>query len=208
MTRARSSPSTDPSSPLRLRCGTAAPIFDHDYREAVVLADGRPARLFALRAEHAAELARGFARLSSQSRYLRFFTAKRELGAEQLRELVELDGCDRYAIAVAVHTLAGWEGAAVGRLARVEGAPGSAELAITVIDEFHHLGIGGMLLERLRTAALERGYARMHGEVLAENRPMLGLLRKELPQLTLQTDGTVVVVDAALSRTSAPAPAL
>lgn len=185
---------------LRRPCPDAArATIGLDYFESVVLADGRSARLFPLRKEHAAELQQGFARLSDRSRYMRFFTGRRWLTDDELRRLLALDGCDQFAIAVQVHTLTGWEGAAVGRLVRVAGAPDTAELAITVLDEYQRLGIGRLLLTRLQTAAAERGYVRLHGEVLAENRSMLRLLRDVLPAHVSTSHGSVVEVEAALS---------
>jgi ribosomal protein S18 acetylase RimI-like enzyme len=173
-------------------------IFGPDYFESLVLSDGRPARMFPLRKEHADQLQVGFARLSDRSRYLRFFTSKRWLSAAELDRLVALDGCNQFALAVQVRTLAGWEGAAVGRLARVPDAPETAELAITVLDEYQRLGIGRLLMQRLQKSALERGYTHVHGEVLVENRPMLRLLRAALPGHVSRTHGPVVEVDAAL----------
>jgi ribosomal protein S18 acetylase RimI-like enzyme len=172
--------------------------FGPDYLESVVLTDGRPARMFPLRKEHAAQLQKGFARLSARSRYLRFFASKRWLGDAELSRLVALDGCNQFAIAVQVRTLAGWEGAAVGRLARVPDAPETAELAITVLDEYQRLGIGRLLMGRLQKAAVERGYTHVHGEVLVENRPMLRLLRAALPNQVSRTHGPVVEIDSPL----------
>jgi GNAT superfamily N-acetyltransferase len=194
------SPRPVQSVTVRRPCPDAATAaFGVDYFESVVLADGRPARLFPLRKEHAAQLLEGFARLSDRSRYMRFFTGRRWLSDDEMGRLLALEGCDQFAIAVQVHTLAGWEGAAVGRLVRVADAPDTAELAITVLDEYHRLGIGRLLLARLQSAAAERGYARLHGEVLAENRSMLRLLRDALPAHVSTQHGPVVEVEAALT---------
>jgi ribosomal protein S18 acetylase RimI-like enzyme len=177
--------------------------FGPDYFESLVLSDGRPARMFPLRKEHAAQLQDGFARLSARSRYLRFFTSRRWLSDAELGRLLALDGCNQFAIAVQVRTLAGWEGAAIGRLVRVSDAPGTAELAITVLDEYQRVGIGRLLLTRLQKAAIERGYTHVRGEVLVENRPMLRLLRTALPDHVSRTNGPVVEIDAALQPVSA-----
>ena len=172
--------------------------FGSDYREPVVLKDGRAAQLFTLRAEHAPAIAQGFAKLSKRSRYFRFFAAKRELSADELQRLIALDGFNQFAIAAAVETLAGWEGAAVARLVRVDDAPDCAEFAITVLDDYQGLGLGRLLLERLLAAAAERGYRCLRGEVLAENRAMLGLLRAAVPRLVVHTHGLIVDVEIPL----------
>ena len=51
--------------------------FGPDYLESFTLRDGRPARLVALRPEHATIVTEGFAKLSDRSRYLRFFGPKK-----------------------------------------------------------------------------------------------------------------------------------
>jgi ribosomal protein S18 acetylase RimI-like enzyme len=182
------------SSSLRARAPRRDDLYyGPDYHEPVVLADGSPARLLSLRPEHAPELLKGFARLSQRSRYHRFFGAKRVLSPEELKGLTVLDGQERYAIAAIVRTLRGWEGAAVGRIVRVAGTPGTAEFAITVLDEFQRRGLGRLLLDRLANAARERGYHELRGEVLAENRAMLGLLRDAAPGLRTETKGVVVI---------------
>ena len=70
--------------------------------------------------------------------------------------------------------------------------------ALTVADPFQGRGLGALLLARLRLAALERGIARFTGQVLDENRPMLGLLRKLHARLGLPSWG-VRSVDLPLS---------
>lgn len=185
----------------RARYPRPALRFGPDYREPVVLQDGRPAQLLSLRPEHAPELLEGFARLSPRSRYYRFFGAKRTIGPEELRALTALDGCDRYAIAAVVRTLRGWEGAAIGRLVRAPDDADAAEFAITVLDEYQRKGLGRLLLDRLTSAARERGYTRLRGEVLADNRAMLGLLRDAAPGLVTELHGATVTATVPLAAT-------
>jgi acyl-CoA synthetase (NDP forming)/GNAT superfamily N-acetyltransferase len=52
-----------------------------------------------------------------------------------------------------------------------------AELAVLISDAVHSVGIGTLLLERLVTAARERGITELEAEVLAENVVMLNVLR-------------------------------
>ena len=52
-------------------------VFGPDYLEPITLRDGRPARIVALRPEHADIVTAGFAKLSDRTRYLRFFGPKR-----------------------------------------------------------------------------------------------------------------------------------
>lgn len=169
--------------------------FGPDYLESFTLRDGRPARLVALRPEHATIVTEGFAKLSDRSRYLRFFGPKRALTDTDLHRLLTQDGDERYAMAVVIDGAAGPEGVALGRLVRSDRAPGTAEIAITVLDAYQRHGLGRLLLDRLQQAARAHGYARIRGEVLAENRPMLALLRRAIPNLRTQLDGIVVEVE-------------
>jgi GNAT superfamily N-acetyltransferase len=172
--------------------------FGPDYRESVTLTDGLQVQLSTLGPEHAAELVRGYARLSERSRYHRFFSTKRSLSERDLARLLMLDGRDHYAIRAAIRTERGWEGIAVGRLARLSASPHTAELAITVLDEYQKRGLGRLLLGRIESAARERGYDRVHGEVLAENRAMLRLAHAAMPRLVARMQGPVVDIEAPL----------
>ncbi len=64
-------------------------------------------------------------------------------------------------------------------LARYEGAAGAdhAELALVVADRVQGRGLGFALLGRLVAAARRRDIRVLRGTVMAENRPMLRLLR-------------------------------
>ena len=175
-----------------------APVFGPDYSEEIVLKDGRRARLEVLRPAHTAELLAGFARLSPRSRYLRYFGAKPRLTAQDLARLFASDSRGHYAIGVAVENDGEWEGAAAGHFAPAADDTARVELAITVIDDYQRAGLGRLLLERLRDAAIERGFRGLHAEVLAENRGMLRLLSAFAPDLVARSQGTSISIDIAL----------
>jgi len=54
----------------------------------------------------------------------------------------------------------------------------SAEFAIVVADSWQGRGIGNRLLAKLIDVARRRAVERLSGDILAINRPMLGLVRK------------------------------
>src|SRR5262249_37433671 len=62
-----------------------------DYAADVILRDGTSVHLRAIRADDRAELARGFAELSPEAVYFRFFRAKRRLTDAELAAFTELD---------------------------------------------------------------------------------------------------------------------
>ena len=124
----------------------------------------------------------GFAHLSDDSRYTRFFTAMPKLPAALLGRLSELDGIDQLAIAAfdadrpsEIGARDGY-GIGVARWVRAEGGTDAPELAMTIIDEYHRLGIGRILLDSLVVAAHARSIPRLVAVVLTSNVGMLHLL--------------------------------
>lgn len=137
-----------------------------DLHEEHVLADGTRLTLRHVRPEDAAELQRGLARLSPQSRYRRFLQPITELTVEQLDYLTRVDGKGHVAI-VALRD--DGDGLGIARFIRLQAEPEVAEAAITVIDEAQGKGIGRLLALTLARAAYERGVRRFRGRVLADN---------------------------------------
>ena len=116
----------------------------------------------------------GWRRLSEESRYRRLFTPMPELSDRRLEYLTEIDHHDHEALG-ALDAETG-EGVAVARYVR--GAdPDSAEVAVTVADEWQGRGVGTALLELLAGRAREEGVRRFTATVLAENQEALDLLK-------------------------------
>jgi RimJ/RimL family protein N-acetyltransferase len=117
-----------------------------------------------------------FERLSPESRYRRFFSATPKLRAGQVRYLTEVDHHTHEAL-VAVDPRSN-EGLGVARFIRSPDDPAVAEIAVAVIDDWHGRGLGTALLHGLTARAREEGVERFSAMVLAENEPMLDLLRR------------------------------
>jgi RimJ/RimL family protein N-acetyltransferase len=137
-------------------------------------------------------IADAFAELSDESRYRRFFTPLRELSAEQLAYLTELDHHDHEAL-LAIDA-GGWC-AGVARFARV--ATDVAEPAVAVLDRWQRRGLGTALLEILAARAREEGITRFSAVVLADNRDAIRLLER-LGEATLEESGRELRFDVAL----------
>jgi GNAT superfamily N-acetyltransferase len=144
----------------------------------IVLPRGTTIALRPLMAEDRADLAVGFERLSAESRYRRFMTPTSRLSPSELTYFSELDYRDHFAWGVQVITDAGRDGAGVARYVRLSEEPGGADTAFTVLDEYQGQGIGQVLFLALAVAGSINGIERFHFDVLAENRPMLGVLHK------------------------------
>ncbi len=118
----------------------------------------------------------GFDHMSEESRYRRFMGLKR-LTDTDLDYLTNVDYVNHFAWVAFAHDEPHEPGVGVARYVRSKADPAEAEAAVTVLDDWHHRGIGTLLLEALAAVALENGIRRFIGYVLVENRPMLELLK-------------------------------
>ena len=145
-----------------------------------VLRDGTRVRLRAIGPADRELYLAGFARLSDETRYRRFFSAIPGRMPEALvRRMLDTDGWNHLAIgAERVRADGSVEDAIVGvaRFIRKRDDPARAEAAVTVADELHHLGLGRLLLGALGHAARARGVESFEEQVLAFNAPMKALL--------------------------------
>jgi GNAT superfamily N-acetyltransferase len=142
-----------------------------------------------------AALEGAFERLSPESRYRRFLSQTPRLSARDLEYLTEVDHrCHEAVIAFDVAT-----GEAVGTARYVCDSSDEriAEPALTVVDAWQRRGLGSVLLERLIGRARAQGVCEFRATVLADNEPMLQLLRAspEIDELEVSraAQGTVEV---------------
>ncbi|MHA6784102.1 N-acetyltransferase family protein [Pseudonocardia saturnea] len=122
------------------------------------------------------ELRRAFEHLSAQSRYRRFFTGMPTLSDALVRRLTEVDHVDEEAL-VAVPDEGSPTIVGVARFVRDRHDPATADLAITVADEWHGRGLGSGLLCLLSHRACDVGIRHFTTDMLAENRAVLALVR-------------------------------
>lgn len=175
-----------------------AVFFHKDWHEDVWLRDGRSVHLRLVRPEDKAMLADGLAHLSKTSRYRRFFTAKSRLSPRELKFLTEVDGVNHFAIGALLWENNAWSGVGIGRFIRLSDRPDTAEPAIVVVDAMQGLGLGKLILSRLVAAARERGIARFHCEVLAENEPVKALLAGIDDHPEVSYSGTEEIIEITL----------
>jgi GNAT superfamily N-acetyltransferase len=160
-----------PTSPLRQRAGGR--LTAESGR--ITLPDGYQLLIRRLNPGDAPVLADAFARLSTESRRLRFMSSKPSLSPAELHYLTEVDGHDHEAlVAIDPQTQ---RGVAVARFVRDRLDPSRAEAAITVTDDWQRRGIGKLLLERLSDRARTEGITRFVALVSAENRGMRALVK-------------------------------
>lgn len=143
-------------------------------RQEVTLPDGRHLIVTRLTPDDAPVLAAAFARLSAESRRLRFLSSKPSLTQAELRYLTTVDGHDHEALGAI--DPATRRGVAVARFVRDEHDPTRAEAAITVTDEWQRRGVGKLLLERLSDRARAEGISHFTALVSTDNRGMQALV--------------------------------
>jgi acetyltransferase len=131
-----------------------------------------------------AELQQQFVRaLSPTSRYRRFHGPLRELSADTLDYLTQVDYRAHLALLAETFDADGEEVQVaearwVLRVADGDGLDaGVADFAIAVADAWQGRGLGSRMLEALVRSARDAGVRRLEGSVLAENDPMRGLMR-------------------------------
>ncbi len=155
------------------------------------LRDGRPLAIRPITPAARPLIERAITRVSPESSRRRFFTPRFRFSERELDALTVLDGHDRFALGAVVSAHDGSEeGVGVARFVRVAGQHDTAEVAILVVDAFQGQGVGRTLLARLALAALARGIARFRGMVMTDNDPMLKLLSRYAPGLSMaRVDG-------------------
>ena len=174
------------------------PGYPHELTESALLDDGTPVVFRAIRPDDDERLARLFFRLSPESVYLRFFAPVPRPSAAMIRRLVTVDYVDRLAIvALADDEIVGvarYERLAAVAPSALRADPGEAEAAVVVEDAWQGRGIATRLLWRLSAAAVDRGIHTFTGTVLAQNRPMMGLLHVLGHSVSTELDGSEYLV--------------
>jgi len=143
----------------------------------LALRDGTPALIWPLLPSDARTLREGFRHLSPQSRRSRFLSPLDDLDEAMLERLVGgVDGVHHVALVLVVLPSAGLEQpVGVARLIQDPSDPATADIAVTVDDQWQGRGVGAALVRAL----MERrppGLRRIRTVVDADNRASLALL--------------------------------
>ena len=159
--------------------------------ETVTLRDGSRVTVRPIGSQDGDALRTGFEALSAESRYRRFLSGTPTLSDAYVRYLTDVDHHDHEAL---VALAPDGVGVGVARFVRSRVDPESAEVAVTVVDEWQGRGAGTALLVRLVDRARDEGIVRFSALMLATNHEMLELLEHLGPVRVLeQSVGTVEV---------------
>jgi RimJ/RimL family protein N-acetyltransferase len=164
--------------------------------EAVRLPDGAEVVVRALEPEDAPALELGLEHLSALSRYRRYRSAVKRVGAGELEALTHVDHRSRESLG-AFDPSSG-EAIGVARFVRDPRDPAQAELTDVVTDPWQHRGVGEALLERLTARARAVGIERVTATMLVGNERARGLLDHVAEPISEQREGGIVDVTAHL----------
>jgi RimJ/RimL family protein N-acetyltransferase len=153
------------------------------------LRDGTPAIVWSLLPSDREALREAYEHLSPESQFHRFLTPVPHLTETMLDHLVdEVDGIDHVARVLFILD-DGETGlpAGIARMIRYTDEPTSADVAVTVADEYQGRGVASALLQELMRHRLE-GVERIDTMVAADNPASLAML-KRLGPTTVNGEG-------------------
>jgi GNAT superfamily N-acetyltransferase len=171
--------------------------FNENYCEDVQRLNLTPIRFRLIRPDDKHYVIKAFEHLSASSRYKRFFGTKKILSDTELRYFTEIDQYNHFALGAfnrdENNKESGVEG--IARFIRLPTDRECAEVGITVIDSAQGKGIGKLLLQRLFSAALERGIKRLRYECLAENQDIQRLVKKLNAHVKFEREDDLLIAE-------------
>lgn len=135
---------------------------------------GVDARIRPMQPDDVDRVVRMFGRLSSETKFRRFFTAMPKLDKRVLAALTDVDH-QRHEAVVA---LVGDEVVAMASYHVRRDDPAVADVAVLVEDDWQRFGLARRLMRSLTQLARSRGVTAFHADVLADNAKAVGLIRR------------------------------
>jgi len=161
-----------------------------DYAAVERLRDGRELENRALKPTDREGMRAALLRTSEESRYRRFFAAKRSFTEKEIEFYLNVDHVSRVALVAVLAD--GGHPQIVGGGRYIVSEPGRAEVAFAVDDPHQGLGIASHLMRHLVGIAREAGIKELVAEVLPENAPMLKVFERCGLAATTHREGGVV----------------
>jgi len=157
-------------------------LHRHPYTPAT-LADGAELRLRSLGPDDLELLERFFYSLSPESVYRRFMSPVPRPSVELGTKLLAVDHRDSEAVAA-------FHGGEIVGVARYALGPAGHDLAIVVADAWQRRGVSTVLLGRLMALARSRGIRSFNANLLADNRPVIDMIRHAFPGARFERAGS------------------
>jgi RimJ/RimL family protein N-acetyltransferase len=155
----------------------SAHLYPSDIAAAQVFKNGVQVRFRAIRPSDEEQMRRLFYRFSEESVYLRYFSPIKTMPHARMQEYVNID----YSTTLSIVGLVGEPGQgkiiAEARFAKRADSR-FADIAFTVDECFHNLGIAAFMYDMLERTAKNRGLKGFTADVLATNKPMMKVFEK------------------------------
>ena len=165
--------------------------YPAEFELDAVLADGDVIQVRPIKPGDADQLIAFHERLSTESRYFRFFRVKETLEREEAEFFADVDYHDRMALVALKDGLI----VGVGRYDRIMTEPSVAEVAFVVEDQHQGRGIASELLALLTVYGRQTGVSCFRAFVLPENLQMMRVFRNSGYRLSRTLDDGVFTVD-------------
>ena len=150
------------------------------FSKRVVLRNGSPSLIRAIRPDDKHRLSEAFHRLTGKSVYFRFFTEKQELTEKDLKYFTEINFNDHVAIVATITSEKKEKIIGVGRYLELEkrGLKRIAEVAFAVDDEHQNLGVCTILFKEITAIAQNKGISALEADLLRDNNKMLEIFQR------------------------------
>ncbi len=144
--------------------------------------DGRKAIIRRIQPNDTALLVDMWHHLSDETKRLRFHAHPKNLPDDELWKramaLAKLDPARQVAVVAVIQDDDGEHAVGVARLSRATPSDTLAETAVVVRDDYQQIGLGTHLLHNLAEIARAMGITKFEAWVLAENRPVMEIIRR------------------------------
>jgi GNAT superfamily N-acetyltransferase len=167
------------------------------YQAIEKLRDGRCAVIRAFKPDDRIGLMAAVERASPDTLYRRFFTVKRRFSEKEIDFFMNVDFVEHVALVAVVQEEGRPMIVGAGRYVVV--APGKAELAFAVIDQYQGQGIGAKLMHHLGIIADRAGIKEFVADVLPENAPMQKVFERSGYRMRTEHDSEVVHISLQLA---------
>lgn len=157
----------------------------------ITFRDGTPAVTRPVRPMDGAALSRGLRRLSPRGNAYRFLHHRKRFTEEELHYLTHCDFVNHIGLVLARIDEHGDEVEEIGaaRCIRLAEDPECAEAAIVLVDDWHRLGGGSLLLRHLADLSLQAGILRWQTLMFQENIAAERLFLRVADEVTRRPQG-------------------
>jgi RimJ/RimL family protein N-acetyltransferase len=151
-----------------------------NYSAQETLKNGLQVTIRAIRPDDRDALSTAFKELEERTVYLRFFGPKKEMSTRELTAATEVDFDRTVALVTCIRNGTGEKIIGVGRYVAFGSGdpPDQAEVAFTVEEDYHGLGIASLTLRHLAGIAKQKGIIQFHAEILPDNKGMLAVFNR------------------------------